>query len=251
MKHDHKEFPSSAGSSSPIGEAYGGCVADRVRRFMPLVRKLAWHINGTGRPGIEVEDLIQAGLVALTECAQRHEGPGEDGFAAYAKMRVRGAMIDLLRRSLPISRGGAERRKRLSDAEQSLTISLGRPPLAAELAEVLGISHEELSEMQNSSEPMRFEPFDEVYSDHDPAFADDAPDSLSLLADDETRDQLIAAIGALPERSRLVVQLYFVEELNLSEIAEVLSVSIPRVHQIKAQALQALRKDLEGVAEIL
>ena len=92
MKHDPKPFSAAI-------EAYRGDITDRVRRFLPMVKRLAWHVHGSGRPGIELEDLVQAGLVALTECAQKHAGPGEDGFAAYAKMRVRGAMVDLIRRT--------------------------------------------------------------------------------------------------------------------------------------------------------
>ena len=86
MKHDPKSF-----AAPQVRNAYGGgnLVADRVRRFQPMVRKLAWHVHGSGRSGIELDDLMQAGLVALTECAQKHDNPSEDGFAAYAKLRVR------------------------------------------------------------------------------------------------------------------------------------------------------------------
>lgn len=80
MKHDHRAF-------TAVTRAYQGDTADRIRRFLPMVRKLAWHVHGGGRAGIDLEDLVQAGLVALTECAQRHAGPGEDGFAAYAVAR--------------------------------------------------------------------------------------------------------------------------------------------------------------------
>lgn len=260
MKHDHKAFAPRSFVQPPfvppvvnrnaVAGAYGGDVADRVRRFLPMVRRLAWHVHGTGRPGIELEDLVQAGLVALTECAQRHEGPGEDGFAAYAKMRVRGAMVDLVRRALPISRGAAGRRRLLREREGELRASLGRNPTPSELAAALGIGEAELAALRDASEPLRFEAMDEVYSDHSLAFADDAPDSLALLEDEELRGHLIEAISALPERLRLIVQLYFVEELNLSEIAQVLSVSIPRVHQLKAQALGKLRDALDGLAEI-
>jgi RNA polymerase sigma factor for flagellar operon FliA len=83
------------------------------------------------------------------------------------------------------------------------------------------------------------------------AFADETPDSLSILQDEEMREAVIAAIAELPERLKLIVSLYFVEELNLSEIAQVLDVSIPRVHQLKAQALAKLREALEGMAEII
>jgi RNA polymerase sigma factor for flagellar operon FliA len=254
MKHDHKSFGSAGSLGRAYGgpaEAYRGDVADRVRRFLPMVRRLAWHVHGSGRPGIELEDLIQAGLVALTECAQKHAGPGEDGFAAYAKMRVRGAMVDLIRRAVPLSRGASERRRQVRTQEDLLRGRLGREPNAAELAAALGVTERELADLRSSSEPLRFESIDEAYSDSDMAFADGQADVLEQLGDAELRGQVAEAIGALPERLQLVVQLYFLEELNLAEIASVLEVSVPRVHQLKAQALDHLRKALAGVADIL
>jgi RNA polymerase sigma factor FliA len=248
MKHDTTQF---ARARAITGAYQGGSTADRVQRFLPMVRRLAWHIHGGGRPGIELEDLMQAGLVALTECAQKHAGPGEDGFAAYAKMRVRGAMVDLLRRHVPMSRGAVEKRRHLREEENRLRGLLGRDPEPAELAVALGISASELAAMRDAAEPLRFDSIDEIYSDHDTAFATDMPDSFSLLEDEEMRSAMVAAIADLPERLQMVVQLYFVEELNLSEIAQVLSVSIPRVHQLKAQALAKLRESLEGVADII
>ena len=247
MKHDHKRFAAAA----KISGAYRGDIADRIRRFLPMVRRLAWHVHGTGRPGIELEDLVQAGLVALTECSQKHAGPTEDGFAAYAKLRVRGAMVDLIRRTVPLSRGAVERRRMLRDKEGELRGILGRDPNESELAAALGIDAAELAALRSTSEPLRFEPIDEVYSDSDLAYADDRPDSLALLEDEELRESVAQAVAGLPDRLQLVVQLYFVEELNLSEIARVLDVSIPRVHQLKAQALARLREALEGVAEML
>lgn len=244
MKHDHKAF-------AGVVTAYQGDVSDRVRRFLPMVRRLAWHIHGSGRLGIELEDLVQAGLVALTECARKHAGPGEDGFAAYAKMRVRGAMVDLIRRTMPISRGATERRRQLREQEESLRARLGREPTSAELAGELGIGEVELADLRAANEPLRFETLDDAYSDSDLAFADRSPDALEQLADSELRDAVTEAVTGLPERLQLVVQLYFVEEMNLSEIAGVLQVSIPRVHQLKAQALEQLRKELADVAELL
>lgn len=214
---------------------------DRIRRFMPLVRRLAWHVHGSGHPDLEVEDLIQTGLVALTECARRHQNESDDGFAAYAKMRVRGAMIDLLRRSATISRGAMQSRREMRDREAALHTELGRPPTNAELATAMGITEAELDALRVAATPLRFEALDDAYSDSDMAFADDTPDSLTLLSEGEVRTQLAEAITSLPERQQMIIQLYFVEELNLAEIAEVLSVSVPRVHQIKAQALAALR----------
>ncbi len=241
MIHDQKS----------LNAAYRGDNAERIRRFVPMVRRLAWHVHGGGRQGIELEDLMQAGMVALTEASQRHAGPGEDGFAAYAKLRVKGAMVDLVRRHLPGSRGAAERRRQLRDAEAGLTGELGRPPSEMELAQALGIGLEELLALRSASEAVRFESIDQVYSDSDSAFADDRPDSFAILADAELRTSLMGAIASLPERLQLVVQLYFVEELNLSEIAETLAVSVPRVHQLKAQAIDRLRAALGGMAQII
>lgn len=247
MKHDHRSF--SAGLN--VAGAYRGSEADRIRRFLPMVKRLAWHVHGSGRPGIELEDLIQAGLVALTECAQRHSGPGEDGFAAYAKMRVRGAMVDLIRRQVPLSRGASERRRLLREKETELRGELERDPHPHELAAAMGMAEDDLASLRAAAEPLRFESMDEVYSDGSMAFADPAPGSLDLLADEEMREAVAQAIAALPERLQMVVQLYFVEEMNLSEIAGVLSVSIPRVHQLKAQAIAQLQKALAGIAEVI
>jgi RNA polymerase sigma factor for flagellar operon FliA len=243
MNHDHRSFAAA--------RAYQGGAADRIRRFLPMVRRLAWHVHGSGRAGIEIDDLVQAGLVALTECAQKHNGPTEDGFAAYAKLRVRGAMVDLVRRSSPLSRSASDRRKLLAGAAQTLTTTLGRTPTEDELAEAMGMTTAALGELRASSEPMRFEPIDDTYSDSDMAFADDRPDSFELLADEQSRGVVVAAISSLPERLQRVIQLYFVEELNLAEIAEVLSVSVPRVHQLKAQALDKLRAALGEGFDVL
>lgn len=241
MKHDHSAFAAA--------EAYAGGreVEGRVRRFLPMVRKAAWHIHGSGCEGLEIEDLVQAGLVALTECARRHAGPGENGFAAYAKIRVRGAMLDLVRRTIPGSRGAAARRRRLEEAEAALRQRLGREPIAAELAAELGLGEAELADYV--AEPVRIASLEATYDEQDAAYADARPDPFELLSEAEDSALLASVIDRLPERPKLVLQLYFVEELNLAEIAEVLAVSIPRVHQLKAQAIKLVRDALSGLIE--
>ncbi|MCW1985918.1 RNA polymerase sigma factor for flagellar operon FliA [Novosphingobium sp. 1529] len=243
MKHDHRSFAAS--------RAYRDDTADRIRRFLPMVRRLAWHVHGSGHSGVDVDDLVQAGLVALTECAQKHSGPTEDGFAAYAKLRVRGAMVDLVRRTMPLSRTSSDRRRTLREKTNQLTMELGRMPSEPELARALGLTDTELADLRAASEPVRIEAIDDAYSDSDSAFADDRPDAFAQLADSESRQLVAKAIAALPERLQLVIQLYFVEELNLAEIAQVLEVSVPRVHQLKAQALDKLRAGLGSGFDVL
>lgn len=221
--------------------AYRGDVGHRVNRFLPMVRKLAWHLSGSGGPTVEVDDLVQAGLVALTECAQKHDGPSEDGFAAYAKLRVRGAMVDMLRSSSPDPRGARAKRRRIEQQQSRLASMLGREPSAAELAQALGMGVDELHRVRSGLAETRLSSIEESYSESDGAFAADEPDAENLLLEQEDRTLLTKAIASLPERHQLVIQLYFVEELNLSEIAAVLGVSVPRVHQLKASALDKVR----------
>lgn len=236
MIQDHSRFSAT--------RAYRGEVGDRVARFLPMVRKLAWHLAGSAGPSLDVEDLMQAGLVALTECAQRHEGPSEDGFAAYAKLRVRGAMVDLLRSSSPEARGAREKRRRIERTERDLRVKLGRPPHASETAAALGLSVPDLEKFRADTAAVRLDSIEECYSDSSSLFASPDDDAEAGLLQQEDRARLAEQIGELPERLQLVIQLYFVEELNLAEIAEVLAVSVPRVHQLKAAALEKLRLSL-------
>jgi len=233
MIQDHSRFSAA--------RAYGGEVGDRVARFLPMVRKLAWHLAGSAGPSFDVEDLMQAGLVALTECAQRHEGPGEDGFAAYAKLRVRGAMVDLLRSSSPEARGAREKRRRIERTEQELRMQLDRAPKPAETAAALGLSLPEFEKLRSDCAAIHLDSVEECYSDSSTLFAAPEADAEGVLLEAEDRARLAEQIAELPERLQLVVQLYFVEELNLAEIAEVLGVSVPRVDQLMASALGKLR----------
>lgn len=233
-----------AHSARAAERSYRDDAAARVARFLPMVRKLAWHLSGSAGPTVDVEDLMQAGLVALTECVQRHSGPGEDGFAAYARTRVRGAMIDLLRASSPEARSARDKRRRLAEVERRLQGLLGRPPTPIEAAAALGVPVAEMHALRLAAAPVAIESIEESYSDSDAAFAADTPDAEAIVLGQQDRAALVEAIAGLPERLQLLVQLYFVEELNLTEIAAVLEVSVPRVHQLKVAALGKLRAAL-------
>jgi len=229
--------------------AYRDSTAEIVARFLPMVRKLAWHLQGSAMPGIDPEDLIQAGLVALTECAQRHASNDMDGFAAYAKIRVKGAMVDQLRRFAPISRGAAQRRRELQDLERRLRGQLGRDPSDFELAAAMGLTSADLDGIRTACAPLKFEPVDSSYSETDAAFWDQAPSAIENLISSENSEGLARAIAELPERLQLVIQLYFVEELNLAEIASILGLSVPRIYQLKDQALRKIRERLGEISK--
>ncbi|MEE4152958.1 MAG: sigma-70 family RNA polymerase sigma factor [Erythrobacter sp.] len=247
MKHDPSSFR-PASSQGGYAAATRELVEDRVRRFLPLVRRSAWHIYGTGRAewagALEIEDLIQCGILALTECAQKHAAPSEDGFAAYAKVRVRGAMLDQIRRLMHDTRGARKKRAAWQAAVDRWRAEKGREPTRAEIACVLRISDAELLEIEASA--ITLTPIAEEYDEASAAFASDDPDPFEVLSQREDRGRLIAAMQRLPERLTLVLQLYYVEELNLTEIAAVLEVSVPRVHQLRAKALGELKRLMEA-----
>lgn len=217
-----------------------------IRDHMPLVRRIAWHVHGSVSSSVEVEDLVQTGLVALVEAAGSFEDRGQVTFAQYLSTRIRGAMIDELRRQATITRGAMRRRRELAEAESTLSVQLGRAPNEEELAERLGVTVERLRSDYAAAQPIRFEPIDGVYTDDNPWFMSEDPNPFELLESEDLRQALIAAIGRLSEREAQVIQLYYVEELNLEEIGLVLGVGAARVCQIKKSAHDRLKKALQA-----
>jgi RNA polymerase sigma factor FliA len=215
-----------------------------VRKHLPMVRRIAWHVHGSMSSIVEVEDLVQIGLVALVEAIATFEDRGQVSFEQYLATRLRGSMIDELRRQATLTRGAMRRKKLYSETLASLTHELGRRPEEAQVAERLGVTPEKLRTDYATAEPVRFEPIDDVYSDEGPWFMADEPDAFEQLAEGELRDVLTAAIAELPEREQLVIQLYYVEELNLEEIGQVLGVGAARVCQIKKAAHDRLKRGM-------
>lgn len=215
-----------------------------VKEHLPLVRRLAWHVHGSVSTAVEVEDLVQVGLVALVEAVAAFEDRGQVTFKQYLTTRLRGAMIDELRRHAAMTRGAIRRRRDYRRVTAQLANELGRAPTDGEAAERLGVSVEKLRTDYATAEAVRFDSIDEVYSDDQPWFASDEPNAFDQLAEGEMRDMLIAAIETLPERERIVIHLYHVEELNLEEIGQTLGVGAARVCQIKSAAHAKLKKAL-------
>lgn len=213
-----------------------------IRNHLALVRKIAWHTHARVSTALDIEELVQIGMVSLIEAARTFEDRGHAAFATYATVRVRGAMIDALRKQATMCRSALRRRRELNAARAALTATLGRLPTDDELATQLEISVSELHEAIGATQGVRYESMDEVYSDHSVWFADDEPDAFDQLQSSELRNALVQAITRLPQREAMVLQLYFVEELNLEEIGQTLGVGAARVCQIKKTALGKVRK---------
>lgn len=211
-----------------------------ARQYMPLVRKIAWHVHGRMSSAIEVEDLLQIGMVALVEAANSFEDRGL-GFAAYAQLRVRGAMIDHLRRQATLCRSAMARRKQLGGVRSTLEQRLGRLPTESEMSVEMGLEPSAYRELADSAEMVQHTSMEEVYSDQSMWFADVEDRADDIMERESLKAALAKCIGDLPEREGLVLQLYFVEELNLEEIGHTLDIGAARVCQIKKAALDKLR----------
>ncbi len=216
-------------------------INERVRLHMPLARKIAWQIHGRVRDLLDIDDLIQIGMTALVEAAQRFQDTGEATFGSYATIRVRGALVDHVRNNLTLTRTGVQRRDRIAQAKRDLITEGKDADNQTLIAEKLGIGVAELQVWYGQIAQTSDKSLDEIYDDHSVWFADERPTPEHALLSGELRERLVANLKKLNERDAMVLQLYYVEEMNLEEIAETLSISIGRVSQIKKAAIGQLR----------
>jgi RNA polymerase sigma factor for flagellar operon FliA len=217
-----------------------------VSSHLGLVRKIAWHVHARVSSAIDVEDLVQIGMISLIEAARAFEDRGHAAFATYATVRVRGAMIDQLRKGATLVRSAMRRRREWGAVRSALEGQLGRPATDAEMAAKLEITVDAYRSGMAATHATHTESIDDVYSDHSDWFADDTPDAHAQLQQKNMQAAIAGAVSTLPEREAMVLQLYFVEELNLEEIGQVLGVGAARVCQIKKAALGKLRGKLGG-----
>jgi RNA polymerase sigma factor for flagellar operon FliA len=214
-----------------------------VRTHMQLVRKIAWHVHARVASAMEIEDLVQIGMIALVESANGYEDRGH-AFGTYATMRIRGAMIDHLRKNASICRSAMARRREMNAKREQLQGQYGRAPTDAEMAAAMGLEAAEYRALVDDTQSARHESLDDVYSDHSMWFADVEERADDALEREGLKAAIAAGIRTLPERDAMVLQLYFVEEMNLDEIGQTLGVGAARICQIKKAALDKLRRSL-------
>jgi RNA polymerase sigma factor for flagellar operon FliA len=215
-----------------------------VRSHMDLVRKIAWHMHGRVGRMAEIEDMLQVGYMGLVDAAQRYTPRQGATFAAYAAIRIRGSIIDYLRASSALCRATIVMQQRMRASVLKLEQQLLRSPEKAEIATDMGITVAELEDWENQFGESSIKSLDEVYSDHSMLFSDGHRSVEDKMQQDQMRKMLRRALGDLPEREAMVLQLYFVEELNVYEIAEILGVTTGRVSQIKKAAVGRLRESI-------
>lgn len=216
---------------------------DLVARHAALVKRIAYHLMGRLPESVQVEDLIQAGMIGLLEAARNFEEGHNASFETFAGIRIRGAMLDEVRRHDWTPRSVHRKSREISTAMQAIEAREGRAARDQEIAEALAISLEEYHHALADSRGHRvlsLEEMEEAEGIFD-RLADSGPGIEEGLQREDLKSSLANAIGELPERERLVMALYYDEELNLREIGQVLGVTESRVCQIHGQALHRLR----------
>lgn len=216
-----------------------------IEHYADLVKRIAQHLAARLPDSVQLDDLIQAGMMGLIEAAQHYDAAQGASFETYAGIRIRGAMIDETRRCDWTPRSVHRKAREAAAVTRKLGHQLGRAPKAAEIAQAMEVTLDEYYRIvadATGSQVLSFHQSDAVGLEVGHAAGDgSAHDPAATVAGQAYREALIDVVEGLPEKEQLVMSLYYEQELNLREIGEVLGVSESRVCQIHGQALNRIR----------
>lgn len=222
-----------------------------VEHFVPLVKRIAHHLMSRLPPSVQFDDLFQNGMLGLLDAMDRFEDGMGAQFETYATQRIKGAMLDGLRENDTLPRHLRRSMRQIEEAIRRLEQKAGRPATESELAAEMGISLEEYQKTLQEARGHQLLYFEDFSGEDDEGFLDrhasgDEDNPARLLEDQDLRSNLVRAIERLPEREKLMMGLYYEQELNLKEIGEVLGVTESRVCQLHSQAIHRLRAQVLG-----
>ena len=226
-----------------------------ITEYAPVIKFIARKISLRLPPSIELDDLISSGIIGLMDAIEKYDPTRDNKFRTYAEFRIRGAILDELRAQDWVPRSVRDKSKLLERTIVKLKSELGRSPDDNEIAKRLGISLENLYNLMNQVKPVSV-----VSIDESPSFSNvDRKSILSIIDDCKNphnkldkkfiKDIFAGAIEELPERQRLVLSLYYYEDLNLKQIGRVLRVTESRVSQLHAHAITRLKTKLQFILE--
>ena len=215
-----------------------------IQDNLDLVKKIAWQLHGRVQNIVEVEDLIQQGMEGLVHAAQKYSPKEGVNFSQYAQLRIRGSIIDFLRKNSNLCRTTIKKKQEFERSKLDLEKKLNRQATEQELIDFLGISDDEFNYWKKAFEANVVQSLDTAYNEYSILFASKDDNPESSLQNKELKNQIKEALRVLNQREAMVAQLYYVEELNVYEIAEVLEISTGRISQIKKSIIGKLRIEI-------
>ena len=223
------------------------------RQHLPLVRRIAHHMIAKLPPNVELDDLVQVGMIGLTDALSRYEAAQGVQFETFATQRIRGAMLDELRDGDWMSRGARKSQKEIEQALHRVEQRLGRSPMESEIAAELGMDLADYQALLGKVRGTQLVYLEDMGGGEegeegflDRHVADEGADPMAVLRDQRLRTSLVAAIKQLPEREQHIMGMYYEHDMNLKEIAAVLGVTESRVCQLHSQAIARLRTKMRG-----
>jgi len=227
----------------------GGGIDAQIMQHAPLVKRIAYHLLSKLPDTVQVDDLIQAGMLGLLESMKNYDSSKGASFDTYAGIRIRGSMLDEVRRCDWVPRSVYKKSRIISEAIRIIENKTGTVAKDSEVAEHLGITLDEYNHILQDSSTCRVFSIEELAQTGD-NYLEDSSGVTEAPLDEVVRDgfqkALSDAIASLPERERLIISLYYDEELNLREIGKILNLTESRVSQISSQAVIRLRSRLGG-----
>lgn len=215
-----------------------------VDRYASLVKRVAYHLLSRLPNTVQIDDLIQAGMIGLLEAVRHYDAKQGASFETYAGIRIRGAMLDEIRRSDWVPRSVHRKARQVAETIRKIEHNKGAEARDAEVAEAMGLSVSEYQQILQDMKGAKLLSFEEMNSGED-ALSDRLPspscDPYASVEGHHFAQSLSEAIDGLPEREKLVLSMYYNDELNQREIGAVLGVSESRVCQIQSQALLRLQ----------
>ena len=218
-----------------------------IKSCLNLVKKIAWHYHGRVKNIIEIDDLIQIGMLGLVTAADNFiEKPGVT-FSSYARIRIKGEIVDFLRKNSNLCRSTIVNKQKYDKSFEKLQKNFNRDPHDNELIQDLNININELHKWKEAFAANKLENLDAVYDEFSLWFLSKENDPEEKFNELELRDALLQALKKLEKVEALVIQLYYVEELNVYEIAKILELTNGRISQIKSTAIKKLRNEIKNI----
>tara|TARA_B100001121_G_scaffold254013_1_gene230928 strand:- start:193 stop:900 length:708 start_codon:yes stop_codon:yes gene_type:complete len=218
-----------------------------IKSCLNLVKKIAWHYHGRVKNIIEIDDLIQIGMLGLVTAAENFiEKPGVT-FSSYARIRIKGEIVDFLRKNSNLCRTTIVNKQKYEKTFEKLQKNLNRDPRDHELIQELDIDINELHKWKEAFAANKLENLDAVYDEFSIWFLSKENDPEEKFNELELRNALLKALKKLEKVEALVIQLYYVEELNVYEIAKILELTNGRISQIKSFAIKKLRNEIKNI----